>query len=127
MPIPKYTALDRIIAACERYYERDGFVRWAAVGRDLGISRTAVLNRLQEAVKKGQLDQVAIDRWRSMSARAAHSRKNELERRANDRLRLQMTLTPENLEWIVTECETRGCRRGDLINGLIEKARTTVT
>lgn len=123
MPIPKYTPLADILATCEQLYETHGFVKWADVGKVHGISRQGVLNRLQAATERGDLAPDTLDRWRSTSARVAQSRSNETLRREQERLRCNITLTPNNKRWLDTECVSRQCRAGDIINGLINKAR----
>ena len=123
MGIPKYTPLEDIIKTCERLYQAHGFVKWSDVGDIHGVSRQGVLKRLQVAEKKGDLEAGTLDRWRSTSARIAQSRTNEELRRENERLRLSMTLTPENRTWLETECLAQKCKPADIINGLLAKAR----
>lgn len=123
MASPKYTPLEDVIATCERLYEAHGFVKWADVGKIFGVSRQSVLQRLQKAADRGDLAPGVLDRWRSASARIAQSKSNEQLRRENERLRISITLTPNNRRWLDTECVARHCRSADIINGLITKAR----
>jgi hypothetical protein len=121
--LPKYTPLDAIVATCEQLYKANGFVKWSDVGTVHGLSRQAVLQRLQAATERGELNASTLDLWRSTSARAAQARNNRAIKEENERLRLAMTLTPDNKRWLDTECVARQCRPADIINGLINKAR----
>jgi len=123
MGYAKYIPLEDIVATCEQLYEANGFVKWADVGKVHEISRQGVLNRLQKATERGDLALEVMDRWRSTTSRLAKSRANEELRRENEKLRFQMTLTPENKRWLDTECVARGIHSADLVNGLINKAR----
>lgn len=123
MGYPKYIPLDDIVATCQQLYQAHGFVKWSDVAKVHGISRQAVLNRLQSATERGDLPADTLDRWRSTSARAAQSKSNEVLRRENERLRFAMTLTPNNKRWLDTESVARKCRPADIVNGLIAKAR----
>ncbi len=123
MPYHTVVPLEAITATCEQLYNANGFVKWADVAKIHGLSRQAIHNRLQNATERGDLNPDDLDRWRSMSARAAKSKANEEMRREHEKLRLSMTLTPENKRWLDTECVSRQLRAGDIINGLITKAR----
>ena len=123
--LPKYTPLEDLVTTCERLYEAHGFVKWADVGKVHGVSRQAVLNRLQTASERGDLEPGTLDRWRSASSRRARTKSNEQLRRENERLQISLTLTPNNRTWLDTECLARQCRPADIINGLITKARET--
>jgi hypothetical protein len=116
-------SLEEVCKTCQRLYERDGYVKWADVGTEYGITRQAVQARLKHAVNTGRLDPAQLERWQSMSSRAAASRKREEERELNRKLRLDIQLTVENLGWLRTECERRQSTSTDVINGLINKAR----
>lgn len=124
MPFVPLIPLEAIIATCERIYARDGFVKWSDVATEHGISRQAVQARLKKATETGRLSPEDVTRWMSMSARLTQTKRNAEARRAEDLLRIQMTLTPENGDWLRRECTVRGLRSGDIINGLITKART---
>lgn len=123
MPFEALVSLDRIRATCERIYLRDGFVKWSDVATEHGLSRQAIQARLKKAVATGQIPPEDVDRWMSTSARLRVSRLNEHARRQNEKLNIRVTLTPENFEWIQAQCKARGLRSGDIINGLITKAR----
>lgn len=122
MASPRYTPLEDIIKTCERLYEAHGFVKWADVGEIFGVSRQSILQRLQNATERGDLAPGTLDRWRSTSARIAQSKSNEQLRRENERLKISITLTPNNRRWLDTECVVRQCRPADIINGLLTKA-----
>ena len=115
--------LDELTELCERFYQRDGFVKWAEVAETFGITRQAVQARLKQAVTRGRLTPETVDRWQSMSARAASTRKKEAERKFNRSLVVEIQLTPANSKWLRTECAVRNLRSSDIINGLINKAR----
>jgi predicted DNA-binding protein YlxM (UPF0122 family) len=117
--------LDELTELCERFYERDGFVKWAEVADAFGITRQAVQARLKQAVTRGRLSAETVERWQSMSARAAHTRHKEAERKFNRSLVVEIQLSPENSKWLRTECAVRSLRSSDIINGLINKARNS--
>lgn len=112
---------------CEKLYQLNGFVKWADVGKALGVSRQAVQLRLRAAIRRGDLTEADYERWASMSARAAVARENRAKSRATDRerqkLEVRFRLSPENAEWLRTECVFRKATSADIINGLINKAR----
>lgn len=112
---------------CEKLYELNGFVKWADVGKALGVSRQAVQLRLRAAIRRGDLTEADYDRWASMSARAAVARENRARSRATDRerqkLEVRFRLSPENAEWLRAECVFRKATSADIINGLINKER----
>ena len=126
MGLPKYIPLDDLVATCEQFYKANGFVKWSDVGAVHGLSRQAVLQRLQSATERGDLEASTLDLWRSTSARAAQARTNRAIKEENERLRLSMTLTPDNKRWLDTECVARQCRPADIINGLLNKERLSV-
>ena len=121
------TPIEPLIAACERIYARYGFVKWSEVGEELGVSRQAVHSRLKWAVESGRLAQADLDRYRSSSSRTAASRRNARATKELEKLQIRTKLTPENLNWIRTECEVRKVTSADIINGLITKARNQAT
>jgi hypothetical protein len=41
---------------CERLFEQNGYVKWADVGKALGVSRQAIQLRLRAAQRRGELD-----------------------------------------------------------------------
>jgi hypothetical protein len=119
--------LDTITALCDQLYARDGFVKWADVGRALGVSRQAIQLRLRAAVDKGLLPPERVEQWQSMTSRAAASR--ERAKAAKDRsheadkLLVKIRLTPENHAWLRQQSVLRRSTTADLVNGLITKAR----
>jgi hypothetical protein len=116
--------LDEITQTCERLYQRDGFVKWAEVAKAFGLSRQAISARLSQAVKNGKISEEDYERWRSMSSRITQSRYKEEIRRENAKLNISVTLTPDNKKWLSTESVVTQSSTSDLINGLINKART---
>lgn len=114
-----------MIDLCERFYERDGFVKWTAVAQALGVSRQAVQRRLITAVERGDIPQSTVDRYQSVASRAATSRERERQRKETYKLHtFPITLTEENAAWVRKEAAYQGVRKTEFINGLITKART---
>lgn len=113
---------------CERLYRLNGFVKWADVGKALGVSRQAIQLRLRAAQAKGTLDDATYDRWSSMTARAAAVRESKAASRDREsaarRLEVKVRLSPENVEWLRTECVCRKVTSADIINGLINKEKS---
>lgn len=113
-----------LLERCERHYATQGFVKWIDLATELGTSRQLILQKLQRAVCRGLISPADLDRYRSTAARTRLGRTNEDIRRANDRLRVQVTLTPDNHQWLRAQVQSRpGTTTGDLINGLLTRAR----
>lgn len=119
--------LTELLEVCERFYARDGFVKFADVAKALGISRQAVQLRLARATERGDLDDATLQRYRSPVGRAAVARErrkvaedNERERRL---ARFHVSVTPENAKWIRSEAAFRRLGFNEFINGVITKAR----
>jgi hypothetical protein len=105
-------------------YATQGFVKWTDLATELGVSRQLILQKLQRAVCHGLVTPADLDRFRSTAARTRLGRTNEDIRRANDRFRVQLTLTPDNHQWLRAQVQSRpGVTTADLINGLITRAR----
>lgn len=116
--------LERLTEVCERFYSRDGFVKWSDVGAALGVSRQAVQLRLRAAVEKGDLPPETVERWQSMSSRRATTReRREQQEKERARLSRHITFSPENLQWLQEESAFRKVTVPDIINGLINTAR----
>jgi len=113
-----------LIERCERHYAAQGFVKWTDLATELGVSRQLILQKLQRAVCHGLVSPADLDRFRSTAARTRLGRTNEDIRRANDRFRVQLTLTSDNHQWLRAQVQSRpGVTTADLINGLITRAR----
>jgi hypothetical protein len=113
-----------LIERCERHYAAQGFVKWSDLATELGVSRQLILQKLQRAVCHGLVSPADLDRFRSTAARTRLGRTNEDIRRANDRFRVQLTLTSDNHQWLRAQVQSRpGVTTADLINGLITRAR----
>ena len=111
-----------MFAICEKLYEQNGYVKWADVGKALGVSRQAVQLRLRAAQRRGELDDATYERWASMSARSASIREAAHARRTDqERLLLRVHLSPEAIAWLRTESVLRKVKSADIINGLIMK------
>jgi len=121
------TPIEPLINACERLYQRDGYVKWSEVAVELGVSRQAVHDRLKRAVVAGKVPEADFERYRSASSRATASRRREHERDEARKRLIEIQLTPENLAWIRTESKIRQVKSSDIINGLIAKARNQTT
>jgi hypothetical protein len=113
-----------LLERCERHYATQGFVKWSDLATELGTSRQLILQKLQRAVCRGLISPADLDRYRSTAARTRLGRTNEDIRRANDRLRVQVTLTADNHQWLRAQVQSRpGVTTADLINGLLTRAR----
>lgn len=115
--------LPEIVATCEKFYARDGFVKWADVARVYDITRQAVQFRLKKAVATGELDEATFNRWASPTSRAAAARNNRLASREREKLQIRLTLSEENIKWLREQCVLRGVTSADILNGLLNKAR----
>lgn len=127
MPYKKPVPREEFFAVCEDHYRRDGYVTWSAVADQLGITRQAVANRLEKAVRLGHLPEDDYRRWAGTKAREVHSAEREAERQDRKRRTIAPLLTPENHAWLLAECNRRHIRSGDLVNELIEQARLCST
>lgn len=117
--------LQQLSITCEALYQRDGFVRWADVAKTHGLTRQAVQSRLRKATERGDIDEATFKRWQSMSARRTETAKRAKEKdQLESTLRVSVVLSPENVTWLKDQCTERGCTRADILNGLINKART---
>jgi hypothetical protein len=125
-PRPRFE-LAELIEQCERFYARDGFVKFADVAKALGVSRQAVQLRLARAAERGELDAPTLERYRSPTGRAAVAReraKASGERNKESRLSyFNIRLTPENTKWVRSEAAFNHLGYNEFINGLITKAR----
>ena len=115
--------LEHLLALCERFYEKNGFVKWSEVAEVVGLSRQAIQQRLKGAVERGLITQEQVDRYRSMSSRTAAARENKEATRIRDNQRIYVLFTDENLQWLREESVIRGVRIPDIINGLVNRAR----
>lgn len=127
MATPQRFTDQQMFDICEKLYQLNGFVKWADVGKALGVSRQAIQLRLRAAVARGDLPESEMERWASVSSRRATSRENHKRRRLTyeekRRLKTEFTLLPENYEWLRAECVYRKCTTADLLNGLITRER----
>lgn len=122
-PAPK-VPLQQLFGTCETLYQRDGFVRWADVGRVHGISRQSVQLRFKKAIETGELDEATYERWESASSRRALTAQRAQERkRVQEARAVRITLTPENKAWLESQWAERNVTSADIINGLLNKAR----
>ena len=122
-PAPK-VPLQQLFGTCETFYQRDGFVRWADVGRVHGISRQSVQLRFKKALETGELDEATYQRWESASSRRALTAQRAREReKARQARAVNITLSADNKTWLETQCTERNVTSADIINGFLNKAR----
>lgn len=127
--MPRTVQIDRyidLIKRAEAHYSRQGFVKWSDLASELGVSRQRILQMMQSAIGLGHINADDLDRYRSVASRSKMARQNKELRRDLKRRRMQITLTPENYEWLVAACESGsyGTTRSDLINTALTHYRT---
>ena len=119
--------LPEIVTVCQALYERDGFVQWTEAGEALGITRQAVVRRLQRAVAAGDLDEATFECWQSISTRAAITRertkRNQDAKRDKAKRTITLTFTEENYAWLRKHCVLRSLRASDVLNGCVTRMR----
>ena len=117
--------LPEIVSVCEALYAKHGFVQWQTVGDAVGLSRQGVRMRVSRAVERGALTQEQLDRWSSITTRAALTReqaKRGLEaKREREKLVLRITFTPENAAWLRKAAALQGVRISDVLNGCVTR------
>jgi hypothetical protein len=127
MATPQRFTDQQMFDICEKLYQLNGFVKWADVGKALGVSRQAVQLRLRAAVARGELSESEMERWASISSRRATARENRARSRAHsaelERNDVKIRLSPENAEWLRQERVFRKATSADIINGLLTIAR----
>jgi Mn-dependent DtxR family transcriptional regulator len=116
----------QLLARAEAHYARQGFVKWSDLATELGLSRQRILQMMQQAVCLGLITGDDLDRYRSADSRRKAAQSSREERRALERLKLQLVVTPENRLWLDTALEAApaGTSRCDLINTAITYYRT---
>jgi Mn-dependent DtxR family transcriptional regulator len=116
----------QLLGLAEAHYARQGFVKWTDLATELGLSRQRILQMMQQAVCLGLITGDDLDRYRSVDSRRKAAQSNRKERRALERLKVQLVVTPENLLWLDTALEAApaGTSRCDLINTAITHYRT---
>lgn len=127
--MPRTAQLDRyidLITRAEAHYDRQGFVKWSDLASELGVSRQRILQMMQAAIGFGHITSDDLERYRSVASRSKATQQNTEKRRDLERLRIQLTLTPENYEWLVAALESGsyGTTRNDLINIALTHYRT---
>jgi hypothetical protein len=126
MPRPiEYTRYTDLIRRAESHYERQGFVKWADLAAEIGVSRQRVLQMMQQAVGYNLLTGSDIARYRSPSSRLAVARANAEYRRDLEKQRISVVVLPENYAWLegATQSAPPGTTRSDLINAAINHYR----
>jgi Mn-dependent DtxR family transcriptional regulator len=116
----------QLLGLAEAHYARQGFVKWTDLATELGLSRQRILQMMQQAVCLGLITGDDLDRYRSVDSRRKAAQSNRKERRALERLKVQLVVTPENRLWLDTALEAApaGTSRCDLINTAITHYRT---
>jgi len=127
--MPRTVQTDRyidLIKRAEAHYSRQGFVKWSDLASELGVSRQRILQMMQIAIGLGHITADDLERYRSVASRSKLARQNEEMRRDLKRRHVQLTLTPENYEWLVAACDSGsyGTSRSDLINLALMHYRT---
>lgn len=127
--MPRTVQIDRyidLIKRAEAHYSRQGFVKWSDLASELGVSRQRILQMMQIAISLGHITADDLQRYRSVASRSKMALQNKEMRRDLERCRMQLTLTPENYEWLVAACESGsyGTTRSDLINTALTHYRT---
>lgn len=120
-----YARYIELIKRAEAHYERQGFVKWADLATELGVSRQRVMQMLQSAVGHDLITGKDLDRYRSPSSRSKLSRANEALRREIDKQRIKLALLPDNYAWLESamQASPQGTTRSDLINAAITHYR----
>ena len=116
----------QFLELAEAHYTHQGFVKWSDIALELGVSRQRVLQLAQISVTRGYITEADLDHYRSTASRRSASRYSAQVRREMERLKLSITLTPENLRWLdaALEAAQHGTTRNDLINTAITQYRT---
>lgn len=113
-------SFDDLIAAAERHYASQGYVKWADLAREFGVTRQGIYGRIMKAVEQGRLSKEDLDRYRTVTSRRKASAFKEQTRRLRS---FDVTLTTENAIWLHKQAKRRGLHRGDIIDGLVTQAR----
>ena len=101
-------SVELLIAAIRNEFKRYGYVRWSDVADSVGCSRQNVHNQIQKAVAAGVVLEAEYETW-AKSYMNASTRK--------------LKLTPANWDWLEAEAESRGRRRDDILNELLNRER----
>ena len=112
--------LSQLVEAAEAYYAQQGYVKWADLARDFGISRQAVQFRFSRAVQTGLLSPADLARYQTVSSRRKDSARRAQMRKLTT---FQVSISEENAVWLKDQAERRRVRKTDIIDGLISRAR----
>ena len=123
MPHAYKFTLEALFSLSETYYKAQGFVNWSDVSRDLGVSRQAVVDRLNKALETGDLPEADYVRWSGKPARRERSAEREAARRDAERRRVQAVLTPENHAWLNAMKSKLGKNSAQILNKLLDDVR----
>jgi len=102
---------DLIVAAVRSEFQRYGYVRWSDVADALQCSRQHVHNVINQQVSAGDVRTDEYETW-------AKSYMNTSTRKVK--------FTPDNWEWLETVAESRGRRRDDILNELLNRERQRI-
>lgn len=116
-------SLEQLVAVFEELYARSGFVKWTEVAERTGQSRANVSKRINDAVARGDLSSETVERWRSLTARRHQSSQNRTEHAKRSPYRVDVTLTPENYEFIKDTCTKYNANMGEALNARLEAMR----
>jgi len=97
-----------IVAAVRSEFQHYGYVRWSDVADALKCSRQHVHNVINQQVSAGAVRTDEYEAW-AKSYMNASTRK--------------VKFTPDNWEWLEAMAESRGRRRDDILNELLNRER----
>lgn len=127
MPRPGRKAtvpLETIVSVCEELYARSGFVKWTEVAERVGLDNGTIHKRFKDAIKRGDLTPETVERWRSLTARRRITAENAKAKNRRALGRIEITLTPDNFEFVKQQCTKHSGNMTEIVNGIINAART---
>lgn len=116
--------LEAIIAVCEELYTRSGFVKFTEAAQRLGLQDGTLHKRFRDAIARGDLSPETVDRWRSLTARRRITAAARKAKHARSTGRIEVTLTPENFEYVKAQCAKHNGNMSEIVNGIINIAKT---
>ena len=106
-----------VINAMEEHFQTKGFASVSAVSSELGMSRVYLSQRLKKLEHDGVITPEQRKEWANANSRAQLQRAQTADTPKNKKLNI--TLTPENYEWLKLQEHSSS----ETINGLIAIAR----
>jgi len=108
-----------VLAACARRLESDGYVQWSSIGRELGVTGSAVMRRLQKLVVQGTLSIEEFNQYAQLKPDII----KDSQRAERRKRRHFISFTPENDAWLRSESERTDLPIFKLVNGLVNQKR----